>query len=444
MIKSYHKRIIDNELLAWSRGKNRKPLLLRGARQVGKTASIRKLAEHFEHYIEINFEENKQIHNIFSGNLSPSELNGNISILYNTPIIEGKTLLFFDEIQSCIPAISSLRFYYEKMPDLHVIATGSLLEFALEELPSFGVGRVRSIFMYPFSFDEFLLACNENLLLEAKKNANIQKPLPAPIHQKLIQYLKHFLIIGGMPEVIVNYVSHKDILMCQRVLDDLTTTLKDDFSKYKKRIPSLRISEIFESVIKQSGNKFIYSKANTQANHRQIKEAIDLLIKAGLVIPVTHTSANGIPLGAESDEKKNKLLLFDTGILQRLLGLNISDIIISNEFQLVNKGALAEQYVGLEIIKSSSCYSKQKLYYWHREALNSNAEIDYVVQISNKIMPIEVKSGTKGSMKSMYLFLEEKKKDTGCRFSLETYAAYDKIISFPLYAVSDFISSTNL
>lgn len=436
----YLNRRIDRELLLWSKELDRKPLLLRGARQVGKTAAVRNLGKHFKSFVEINFEEQKQVHKIFAGDLEPNEICKNLSIFYNKPIVEGSTLLFFDEIQSCISAITSLRYFYEKFPAIHVIAAGSLLEFALEELPSYGVGRVRSIFMYPFSFDEFLFACDEKLLLEAKQKATAQSPLLLPIHSKLLQYLKHFMLIGGMPEVISNYVKDRDVLICQRVLDDITLSLKDDFSKYKKRVPSLRISEVFESVIYQSGGKFVYSKAAVQANHRQVKEALDLLIKAGLVITVTHASANGLPIGAECDSKKRKLLIFDTGIFQRLLGLNISDIIFSDNLNVINRGALAEQYVGLEIIKASSCYTQQNLYYWHREALNSSAEIDYIVQKSNDIIPIEVKSGIKGSMRSLFLFMEEKKKNLGCRFSLETHSKYGKIVTYPLYAVSEFIN----
>ena len=440
MANIYLNRKIDNELSVWSRDSNRKPLLVRGARQVGKTASVRKLAEQFEYFIEINFEEQKQVHQLFSGDISPDEICENLSILYNIPVVEGKTLLFFDEIQSCLPAISSLRFFYEKLPAVHLVAAGSLLEFAFEEIPSFGVGRIRSFFMYPFSFDEFLLACGEELLLKAKQNASIQNPLSLPLHQKLLKYLKRFMVLGGMPEVVVNFVKNKNVTMCQRTLNDLALSLKDDFAKYKKRVPALRISEIFESIVQQSGGKFVYSKAITQANHRQIKEAVDLLVKAGLVIPVTHTSANGLPLGAESNAKKRKLLIFDTGIFQCLLGLDISDFIFSDDFQLINKGSLAEQFVGLEILKASSCYSQTNLYYWHREALNSNAEVDYVINKSDNIIPVEVKSGTKGSMRSMYIFLDEKKKNTGCRFSLEPYTSYNKIVAYPLYAVSDYMS----
>jgi predicted AAA+ superfamily ATPase len=326
------------------------------------------------------------------------------------------------------------------MSDLHLIAAGSLLEFALEELSSFGVGRVRSMFMYPFSFDEFLVANNESLLLEAKLKALPENPLTEPLHQKLLGYLKRFLIIGGMPEVVASYVGGKSMIDCQSVLDDLVISLKADFSKYKQKVPISRISEVFESVVQQSGGKFVFSKAATEANLKQIKVAIDLLIMAGLVYPVTHSSANGIPLGAESDPKKRKMLLFDTGIFQRLLGLNVAEVLISEQFSMINKGSLAELFVGLELLKSGSCYQQHSLFYWQREALNANAEIDYLIQKKQDLLPIEVKAGTKGSMQSLFLFLKEKNKSSGVRFSLENFAAYDQIRVFPLYAVSNLVN----
>jgi len=436
----YLERKVDQELLLWSKNEDRKPLLLRGARQVGKSTAIRALSAHFDHYLEVNFEEQKQVHNLFLGNLSPQDLCENLSLLYNIPIVPGKTLMFFDEIQACPNAISSLRFFYEKMSDLHLIAAGSLLEFALEELSSFGVGRVRSMFMYPFSFDEFLVANNESLLLEAKLKALPENPLTEPLHQKLLGYLKRFLIIGGMPEVVASYVGGKSMIDCQSVLDDLVISLKTDFSKYKQRVPISRISEVFESVVQQSGGKFVFSKAATEANLKQIKVAIDLLIMAGLVYPVTHSSANGIPLGAESDPKKRKMLLFDTGIFQRLLGLNVAEVLISDQFSMINKGSLAELFVGLELLKSGSCYQQHSLFYWQREALNANAEIDYLIQKKQDLLPIEVKAGTKGSMQSLFLFLKEKNKSSGVRFSLENFAAYDQIRVFPLYAVSNLVN----
>jgi len=433
----YFKRRIDNELILWTKDENRKPLLLRGARQVGKSSAVRNLSKQFTYFIEINFENFNEIKEVFNGNLFPKEICKNISAIVGIPIIPGKTLLFFDEIQACIPAISSLRFFYEQYPELHLIAAGSLLEFALEELPSFGVGRIRSMFVYPFSFNDFLTAKGENLLLEAKLNASAIKPLHEAVHNKVINLLKQFLVTGGMPEVVSEYIRTNDFLKCQQILDDLIISLKDDFSKYKKRVPSARILEVFNAIIEQQGQKFIYNKVGEEFNHKQIKEAVDLLIMAGLVIPVIHTSANGIPLGAELNHKKRKLLILDTGIFQRLLGLKISEILLVNNFEVINKGRIAELYAGLELLKSGSYYESKQLYYWHRENPKSNAEVDYVIQKEEQIIPIEVKSGTKGSMQSMYVFLKEKKLNKGIRTSLENFGAIEKIDIVPLYSISE-------
>jgi predicted AAA+ superfamily ATPase len=433
----YLPRNIDIKLNLWRQEKEGKPLLIRGARQVGKSTAIRELSKQFDYFLEVNFEEQRQVHKLFEGDFDPAILCENLSVLYNIPIVPGKTLVFFDEIQACIPAISSLRFFYEKYPGLHIIAAGSLLEFALAEIPSFGVGRIRSLFVYPLSFDEYLVGIGEKLLFEAKKNATLEMPLAEPLHQKLLGHVKRFLVIGGMPEVIASYVKNSNINQCGLILDDLIISLKADFTKYKKQVPFLRISEVFDSIVQQSGNKFTYAKAATEANHKQVKEAVDLLIMAGLVLTVTHTTANGLPLGAEANPKKRKMLLLDTGIFQRLLGLNISEILFEDDFDIINKGAIAEQFVGLELLKNSSCYRQENLYFWHREAKSSNAEVDYVIQQNETILPIEVKSGKKGSMQSLFLFLSEKETSYGIRFSLENYSSYENIKVLPIYSVSE-------
>ena len=439
MTNTYIHRQIDNELLVWSKAQDHKPLLIRGARQVGKSSSVRKLAENFEYFVEVNFEKNKTAHTFFDFDLIPQEICAKLSVHFNTPIVSGKTLLFFDEIQACPRAIAALRFFYEDYPDLHVVAAGSLLEFALEDLPSFGVGRIRSIYMYPFSFYEFINACGEGLLWNEICKSSPEKPLFPAFHQKALERLKQFLVIGGMPAVVSKFIETNDILLCQNVLNDLINTLKTDFSKYKKRVPELRISTAFQTIVEQAGSKFNYSKVE-QYNIRQIKESVELLQKAGLVISIVHTSANGIPLGAQVNHKKQKFILLDTGIFQRLLGLELSDILFSNDFSVINKGFIAEQLVGLELLKSSPSYDQVQLYYWHRESGKSNAEVDYIVQKNEKIIPIEVKSGTSGKMQSMNLFLEEKQSEYGIRTSLENFAQYDKIKVYPLYAIGNLLT----
>lgn len=433
---------MDSELSKWANTKQRKPLLLRGARQVGKSSAVRNLASSFTYYLEVNFESDKDVHALFEGNINPVEICEKLSLYYNVPIKPGETLLFFDEIQMCIPAISSLRFFYEKYSELHLVAAGSLLEFALTDLPSFAVGRVRSLFMYPFSFDEFLWALNEDRLVTAKNKADYEHPLPEPIHNKLNDYLKKYFILGGMPEVVSVYVSSNDIIECMHVLDDIKISFRADFAKYKERVPSLRIQEVFDSAAEQAGGKFVYTRASKESSYRQVKEAVELLIMAGLLIPVYRTSGNGIPLGAGADLSQFKLLVMDMGLFQRMLGLDMSALFISNDWDVINKGALAELFAGLELVKTSSPYMQVQLYYWLREAKNSNAEVDYLVQQGQHICPIEIKSGVKGSMRSLYLFLETKNIAFGIRSSLENFAQFDKVKVCPLYALGNKLLST--
>ena len=439
----YLERKIDKELESWKQSSKRKPLILRGARQVGKSSAVKNFTKKFDNFIEINFDENPAYKKIFDTELNIVEICEKLSVISNTPIIGGKTLLFFDEIQSCIPAISSLRYFYEKMPDLHVIAAGSLLEFALSEIPSFGIGRVRSLFMYPFSFEEFLLANKESSLLNVLNNATTGKEFSDIFHQKLKNYLKKFLIIGGMPEAVNTYITTGNLLEVQQVLDDLTQSIEADFAKYKDRVSSARVREVFSAIVQQVGYKFTYTYPNATLNNSQIKEALELLKMAGLVYSVTHSAANGIPLGAEINVKKQKYLIFDTGIFQRILGLNIANLLIEDDFNIINKGNIAELFVGLELLKNTSCYEKSYLYYWQREAQNSQAEIDYVIQKQEKIIPIEVKAGTKGAMQSLYLFLEEKKSAYGIRLSLENFLQLEKIKIYPLYAVKNLMRSND-
>ena len=437
---NYFTRRIDDELLAWSREDNRKVLLLRGARQVGKSSAVRNLSKSFTYYVEINFEDaDEQVKELFKPGMSPKEICMKLSVLTLIPIVPNETLLFLDEIQTCVPAISKLRYFQEQYPELHVIAAGSLLEFALKEIPSFGVGRIRSMFMYPFSFEEFLMASGKNGWVKAIREANPQKPVFESLHSQLINQLHTFHLIGGMPAVVAEFVRRQDYLQCQRMLNDIMISFQTDFAKYKKHVPPIRIMEVFESVAKQADGKFVYEHAAVQSSNRQVKDALELLIMAGLVFPVTHTSANGIPLGAEINPKIQRMFLLDTGLFQRMLGLNVADILLSNDFKTINRGALAEMSVALEIVKATSCYSPAKLYFWQRDKSQSKAQIDFLIQKHNKIIPIEVKSGTQGAMQSLRIFMKEKEIATGIRTSLENFSNYEGIEVYPMYAISNLV-----
>ncbi|MBO4331844.1 MAG: ATP-binding protein [Paludibacteraceae bacterium] len=351
----------------------------------------------------------------------------------------GKTLLFIDEIQACPDAINKLRYFYEQYPELHLIAAGSLLEFVLAELPSFGVGRVRSVFVYPLSFEEFLCANGEDMLVSAYKGASPTKPLFDVVHNRLLQRYRTFLLTGGMPKVVRKYVDTNDLRKCQPVLTDLVVSYRDDFKKYRKRIPEERLSTIFEAVARQQSGRFVYSNVNDNLSLSQVKFSLDLLIKAGLVYPIVHTTADGIPLYAEINERYQRMVVFDTGVLLRMMGVSMASLYVKGVDGLVNKDALAEAFVATELVKNASCYEPSRLFCWHREKKDSQAEVDFVVQCTDRVVPVEVKSGTKGSMQSLRIFMGEKGSDFGVRTSLENFSLYGNIRVFPLYAISNIL-----
>jgi len=429
-------RLIDKELKQWKEKKDRKVLLLRGARQVGKTYSMRKLSKSFKKYLEINFEETPAACRLFEDSLNPHEICEKLAVYFNTTITPGDSLVFFDEIQSCPMALRALRFFYEKMPDLHVAAAGSLLELAISEIPSFGVGRIQSLFMFPMTFEEYLQASGNNMLNEVISSSSFHQPVDPVIHDKILDKLKIFLIIGGMPKVVETYINEKDFQACQLEIDNITNSLIDDFAKYKEKVPSLRLEETFYSTALQAGKKFVYANVGEGIEPSKLyKEALELLVKAGIVYTVYHTSARGIPLGAQINPKKFKVIPYDTGIYQRLLGLNLSEYILTDFPGLVNRGSLAEIYVGLELIANQPPHMRPGIFYWHREARTGNAEVDYVTTIGSRILPIEVKAGTRGQMQSLHLFINDRNLDCGLRISHENFALYEKIKTIPIYAV---------
>lgn len=431
------KRSIDKELVQWKNDPDRKILLVRGARQVGKTYSIRELGKTFKYFLEINFEEIPDAKTFFARTRNPGELCEKLSIYLDTPIVPGETLLFLDEIQACPDALKSLRFFYEKMPQLHVAAAGSLLEFALEEIPSFGVGRITSIFMYPMNFNEYLIASGSQRLAGLIRDSFPGNPMDPVFHEKILDKLKVFLVIGGMPAVVASYLTHKDLTRCQRILDGLYTSIIDDFARYKERSPVNKLHEVFHSSFHQVGGKFKYSKVSpTEGGTSGYKDALNLLIKSGIVYRVHHTFGRGLPLGAQINRKKFKILPLDTGLYQRILGLDLSRHIISDFSQLINRGYLSELFAGIQLISHQSPLMHPQLYYWHREAKSSNAEIDYVISSGGRVIPIEVKAGTRGQMQSLHLFLSERNLQWGVRISSENFATYANIKTLPLYGVS--------
>ena len=430
----YCKRLIDNYLSEWASRDTHKPVLLRGARQVGKSTAVKELSKKFDSFVEINFEKQPKYKILFDDDLDVKRIIPQISAIYGTSIKPGQTLLFLDEIQECPRAIMALRFFKEDMPELHVIAAGSLLEFALKELPTFGVGRIHSMFMYPMTFDEFLEANGQQLLIETRNEASIDNPLPEPIHNKLVDFLRTYMLVGGMPEAVKTWVEYHDYIRCQEVQDDIVVTYEDDFPKYKKNVDPTLLRRTLRSVAVQAGKKFVYTKVGLDYKTAEVKKAVELLTLAGILHPVTHTDANGLPLGSEEDKSYQKMLLLDTGLLLRLLNMSLGDvselttqILTASATDLANKGPIAEMVVGLEMLHNMSPNIRHELYYWVRHAKNSQAEIDYIATYLQTVVPIEVKADTQGGMKSLWAFMRDKRLHYAIRCSMENFGKFDYV-----------------
>ena len=409
-------------------------MLLRGARQVGKSTAVKELSKKFDSFVEINFEKQPKYKILFDDDLDVKRIVPQISAIYGTSIKPGQTLLFLDEIQECPRAIMALRFFKEDMPELHVIAAGSLLEFALKELPTFGVGRIHSMFMYPMTFDEFLEANGQQLLIETRNEASIDNPLPEPIHNKLVDFLRTYMLVGGMPEAVKTWVEYHDYIRCQEVQDDIVVTYEDDFPKYKKNVDPTLLRRTLRSVAVQAGKKFVYTKVGLDYKTAEVKKAVELLTLAGILHPVTHTDANGLPLGSEEDKSYQKMLLLDTGLLLRLLNMSLGDvselttqILTASATDLANKGPMAEMVVGLEMLHNMSPNIRHELYYWVRHAKNSQAEIDYIATYLQTVVPIEVKADTQGGMKSLWAFMRDKRLHYAIRCSMENFGKFDYV-----------------
>lgn len=450
----YYERIIDQHLSEWAARPVRKPVLLRGARQVGKSTAVRHLGESFKYFVEINLEKQPDYIGLFKKDLDVKRIVPQMAAMCGTPIIANETLLFIDEIQESQEAIMALRYFKEDMPDLHVVAAGSLLEFVLDDIPTFGVGRIHSMYMFPMTFDEFLQANGEQLLLDARRQANADSPLPTPLHDKLVGLVRTFMLVGGMPESVAKWAETHDYLQCQEVQDDIITGYEADFPKYKKKVDPQLLVATMRSAATQATNKFVYSQVAGGYKTAEVKKALDLLIKAGILIPVTHTDGNGLPLGDEADESYRKMLLLDTGLMLRLLNMSMGDIssitthiLTATAADLVNKGPMAEMLAGLEVLHYLSPNIRHDLFYWVRQAKNSLAEIDYLLSRDMKVLPLEVKAGVQGGMKSLWDFMRDKKLSQAIRCSLENFGKFDyidlkadnavrHIEIVPLYAIS--------
>lgn len=434
------KREIYQALLLWKDDKNRRPLLLRGARQVGKTFIINKFGlDQFESYVKINFERNPEYKEIFSTN-NPFEIIEKLTLLTGEKIKIGKTLIFLDEIQECPLAIVALRYFYEEIPELFIIGAGSLLEFSLKsENFRMPVGRVQYLYMYPLSFIEFLDAMGENELKEYILYQKNIVQIPESIHNKLIEYVRKYFILGGMPAVVNEYIESRDILKCQAIQNILIETYRDDFPKYAKQSKHKYLQKVFIASSAMVGQKFVYSKVDNTIKSRELKEALELLETAGILYRVKRTSGAGLPLETYTKENFFKILFLDVGLMHAINGI-YSETTMENNLNAIFKGAVAEQFVGQELISYQNSYIKPKLYYWARESKNSSAEIDYIFVQDNEIIPIETKYGPMGRMKSLHLFINTYGIKKGLKISQARYSINNQIISIPFYSIKSFLN----
>lgn len=444
------KRTAEKDLLAWKDRPDRKPLIVRGARQVGKTYLVEAFGHgHFETTLTVNLERRDDLHALFD-RMEPGRIVQELGLYFNQPITPGRTLLFFDEIQSCPKVIAALRYFHEEMPNLHVIAAGSLLDFALREFRySMPVGRVEFLHLQPLTFQEFLRSLGETALADHLEQHHVGDDLGEVVHARLRDLLREYFFVGGMPAAVAAYVERHDLSEVQRILTTTVTTLQDDFAKYGTRAQQRNMRRVLRFVPRNVGKKVRYVNITREVPSSDLRVALELLELSRIVSLVRHTSANGIPLGAEASERHFKPLLLDIGLCNNLCSLTLPD---AAELLTVQEGALAEQFVGQELRNLGPSFEDHALYYWHREAKNANAEVDYVWIRQDQVIPIEVRAGTSGSLKSIHVFLAEKGRRFAVRLNMdvpslgkfEQAAGVEKgarsiaytLLSLPLYLTS--------
>ncbi len=435
------KRTLLDFLTQWklkSPGKRRKPLVLRGARQVGKTTLVEEWGRaNFKNVISINFEKSAEMRKIFRESEIPSILML-LEAHFKKKIDLDHDLLFLDEVQACPNALERLRYFYEDMPQLAVIATGSLLDFILRKHDfSMPVGRVEFAYLGPMTYREFLLAQGEERIVDFLDQWEEGKPFPVTIHDKCMGLLKKFFIIGGMPEAVLSWQQSGSLLEVQKIQQSLLSAFEADFGKYAKVVQVDRLQKMFATLPQKIGGKTVFAKINPHESSRDLSAAYELLKLARVITPIYHSSCNGVPLKSEADFKFFKTLFLDVGMVSRALKVDFADVAHLDDLSLVNQGMLSEQFVGQELLASLAPFEPPELFYWAREQRSSSAEVDYVIQHGSQIVPVEVKSGKTGRLRSLQLFLREKKKSLGVRLNSEPPSRLKtpdfELVSLPLY-----------
>ena len=429
------KRDIEIDLLRWKNQKHHLPMLIRGARQVGKTYVVERFGKlEFSQCVILNFERFPELKQCFDS-LDPRKIIEAIELVTGKTLTPGKALLFLDEIQECPQAIMALRYFKEEMPELHVIGAGSLLEFVLND-PKFKmpVGRVQFLYLRPLSFGEYLDAAGHPQLRTHLKTVQIGDPIQLAIHNKLLSLVREYFSLGGMPAVILTFLESKSFLQTQEMQSAILFSYKKDFGKYANRTPHHHLENIFSKAPGLVGQWLKYSSIDSETATSTLKIALRKLTDAGLIIPVYATSAAGLPFITHKNEKKYKLLFLDVGLVKRACNLDLEFFFKENPF-LVNKGALAEQFVGEELLAYFGKNEEGALFSWVREEKSSSAEIDFLVNVDSFMVPIEVKAGAIGTLRSLKLFLEEKKIALGVRIAENPFSLQSNILSIPFYMI---------
>ena len=426
------KRLAEKEVIKWKNSLRRKPLIIRGARQVGKTWLVENvLASTFDNFVKIDLEKRRDLHVHFAGNLEPRAILNHLELI-TSRIISGKTLLFFDEIQACPRAITALRYFYEQIPELHVVAAGSLLEFAFDEI-SVPVGRVQYLHLHPMTFYEYLLAMGKEPM--ADYSLTPPKRVAPSIQKMFLSELRNYFFVGGMPECVKTWRDSGSMVETFQVQSEILESYRDDFSKYKPRIDPACLDAVFLNTAKSVGEQLKYTRLNSGHSGQMNRKAFDLLNKAQIVQKISSCDPSGLPLGATANQKKFKASLMDIGLLQRTCQVPAELELQQDNMLAMYRGKLAEQFVAQELL----AWHSSELYYWARDARGSNAEVDYLAVHESKIYPVEVKSGAGGSLRSLHLMLE---KYPNCPYGLVLYdgtykmRTEQKIMFLPLYSVA--------
>lgn len=430
-------RNIFTHLVEWRDQTDRLPLLMRGARQVGKTTVVEQFGkEYFAEVFKINFELQREYRLCFD-TLDPDDILKKLYTISGKTLHPGKTLLFLDEVQDCPNAIMALRYFYEKRPDLHIIAAGSLLEFTLgDENFRMPVGRVQSCYLKPMSLIEYLTAAGKQSLVEYIRSVTLKSGIDEVVHQELINNLRNYLVLGGMPAVLKNYFANRDFEQCQIRQTVIIDTYQRDFRKYGKEHEVKYLQSIFEKAPGLVAKHFQYKMVDAHMHSRDLKRAIELLRKAGVIYTVRATTASGLPLVTTVNERKFKLLVLDVGLMNSTTRLSAQTLMDDNLI-LLHQGAIAEQFVGQEFLAYAPYYREEDLFYWQRDKLGAVSEVDYVIALDNSIFPVEVKSGSTGRLKSLQIYIDEKSIQFGIRISQNTLSFGKRILSVPLYMISE-------